>query len=117
MAQTETASVSTLHDAICQAQQEFNFYEKVSDDSMYPNYQRGDILACLNIPINVRTFIQWGKVYVLNTTQGIMIKRIKKGKQPNTLSLVSDNPEFNSFEFPINQIYSIANIVCLIRPE
>lgn len=47
---------------------------RVEGDSMCPRYRNGDILAIriLHDP----SFFQWGRCYVLNTTQGCVVKRL-----------------------------------------
>lgn len=47
---------------------------RVEGDSMYPRYSNGDVLAIkiLRDP----SFFQWGRVYVLNTAQGCVVKRL-----------------------------------------
>ena len=47
---------------------------RVDGDSMYPRYSNGEILAIR--VIQDPTFFQWGKVYVLSTNQGCVIKRL-----------------------------------------
>jgi phage repressor protein C with HTH and peptisase S24 domain len=83
--------------------------------SMMPKYNNGDILACKTLPLD--TFFQWNKVYVIDTDQGALAKRIKKGSAPDTLLIVSDNPEYDPFELPRSAIYHIALVVGVIRLE
>jgi phage repressor protein C with HTH and peptisase S24 domain len=83
--------------------------------SMMPKYNNGDILACKPLPLD--TFFQWNKVYVIDTDQGALAKRIKKGSAPDTLLIVSDNPEYDPFELPRSAIYHIALVVGVIRLE
>lgn len=47
---------------------------RVDGDSMYPRYNSGDILAIkiLRDP----SFFQWGRVYVLSTIQGCIVKKL-----------------------------------------
>lgn len=47
---------------------------RVEGDSMYPRYKNGDILAIriLHDP----SFFQWGRTYVLSTTQGCVVKML-----------------------------------------
>lgn len=47
---------------------------RVDGDSMLPRYNNGDILAIriLKDP----TFFQWGRVYVLSTNQGCVVKKL-----------------------------------------
>ena len=47
---------------------------RVDGDSMYPRYHNGEILAIK--VIKDPTFFQWGKVYVLATNQGCVIKKL-----------------------------------------
>lgn len=47
---------------------------RVGGDSMWPRYNNGDVLA-IRI-IRDGTFFQWGRVYVLSTTQGCVVKRL-----------------------------------------
>ena len=51
------------------------FLIRVSGSSMYPKYANGDILACKKI--HEVLFIQWGKVYVIESkTQGPLVNRL-----------------------------------------
>lgn len=47
---------------------------RVDGNSMWPRYSSGDILA-IRI-IRDPAFFQWGRVYVLSTTQGCVVKRL-----------------------------------------
>lgn len=51
-----------------------DFLIRVEGDSMYPRYHNGEILAVKII--KDPTFFQWGKVYVLSTSQGCIVKRL-----------------------------------------
>jgi len=84
--------------------------------SMYPKYNSGDIVACKKLNIK-DIFFQWNKVYVIDTDQGPLIKRIKKGKDENYILAVSENADFDPFELPVSKIYSIALVVGCIRME
>lgn len=51
-----------------------DFLIYVRGDSMQPRYFSGDMVACKMLsPTDL--FFQWGKVYVLDTDQGALIKR------------------------------------------
>lgn len=56
-----------------------DFAIRVDGDSMYPRYHSGDILFVRKI--TDPSFFQWGKVYVLATTQGCIVKRLYPDKQ------------------------------------
>lgn len=91
------------------------FLITVKGSSMIPKYNSGDIVACKRMPLD--TFFQWNKVYVLDTEQGPLIKRVKKGSSEDTLTIFSDNPNYDPFELPRAKIYHIALVVGVIRLE
>ena len=94
---------------------EAEFLISVKGSSMYPKYSSGDIVACRKLPLD--TFFQWHKVYVLDTEQGALIKRIEKGETPDTLTIVSDNQEYKPFQLHKSKIYSIAIVLGVVRQE
>ncbi|MCL2291191.1 MAG: hypothetical protein FWC34_10925 [Bacteroidetes bacterium] len=94
---------------------EAEFLISVKGSSMYPKYNSGDIVACKKLPLD--TFFQWNKVYVLDTEQGALVKRIKKGETEDTLTIVSDNPKYDPFPLHKSKIYAIAIVLGVIRQE
>ena len=92
-----------------------DFMIKVKGSSMYPKYNSGDTVACRKIALG--SFFQWNKVYVLDTSQGAMVKRIKKSTQEEHVLCVSDNKSYDPFDLPIEELYSIALVVGVIRLE
>lgn len=93
-----------------------DFMIEVEGSSMYPKYNSGDVVACT--VINENSFIQWNKAHVIATQdQGIIIKRIKKSLIEGCLCMVSDNPSYDAFEIPKNEINGIALVVGVIRLE
>jgi phage repressor protein C with HTH and peptisase S24 domain len=88
----------------------------VAGSSMYPKYSSGDIIACR--VLHESRFIQWGKVYVLATReQGVLVKRLRKCEDENYLTAVCDNPAYDSFDVPKDEILGIALVVGVIRLE
>jgi phage repressor protein C with HTH and peptisase S24 domain len=88
----------------------------VAGASMYPKYSSGDVIACR--VLHESRFIQWGKVYVFATReQGILVKRLKKCQDENCLTAVCDNPAYDSFDVPKDEILGIALVVGVIRLE
>ena len=94
---------------------EAEFLISIQGSSMYPKYSSGDIVACRKLPLD--TFFQWHKVYVLDTEQGALIKRIEEGETPDTLTIVSDNQEYKPFQLHKSKIYTIAIVLGVIRRE
>lgn len=93
-----------------------DFLIPVKGSSMYPKYSSGDIIACKKLPL-ADIFFQWNKVYVLDTVQGPLIKRISKGSDKDSIMLVSENPNYESFELLISQIRAVALVMGVIRLE
>lgn len=93
-----------------------DFLIGVKGSSMYPRYNSGDIVACKRLDIH-DLFFQWNKVYVLDTDQGALIKRVKPGSDIEHILIVSDNKDYEPFELAIEHIYHIALVVGVIRVE
>ena len=93
-----------------------DFLMPVKGNSMMPTYISGDIVACQRVPKS-DIFFQWNKPYVLDTSQGAIIKRIKPGSDKQHVLIVSDNKEYDSFELSYNDIYAVALVIGIIRLE
>lgn len=93
-----------------------DFLIPVKGSSMYPKYSSGDIVACQRVPMS-NLFFQWNKVYVIDTDQGPLIKRIKPGHDKDHLLIVSDNEKYDPFELPCTSIYAVALVIGVIRLE
>ena len=93
-----------------------DFLMPVKGSSMYPKYSSGDIVACKKIPLT-DLFFQWNKVYVLDTVQGPLIKRVAKGSDTDHILAVSENPKYNPFELHVSQLRAVAIVMGVIRLE
>lgn len=93
-----------------------DFLIRVCGDSMIPRYHSGDIVACKRLALN-DLFFQWGKVYILDTNQGALIKKVEQAENPENIRLVSENEAYKPFEIARNSIYHIAIVLGLIRLE
>lgn len=89
---------------------------RVSGSSMYPKYSSGDILACKKI--HEITFFQWGKIYVIDSAQGAMVKRLFECTT-NTDNIIckSDNEKYPPFELPKSEIRSLSIVIGVVRLE
>jgi len=90
---------------------EYDFTIIIKGDSMEPKYEGGDEVACKRI--DSTSFIQWGKVHVLDTAQGILIKRTYEDGEK--IRCVSYNPEYPDFSIDKDEIYSMSLVVGLVR--
>lgn len=92
------------------------FLIQVKGSSMYPKYSSGDVVGCKKVPLK-DIFFQWNKVYVLDTAQGALIKRVKKGRDDEHIILVSENEKYEPFELHKSQLNAVAIVVGVIRLE
>lgn len=83
----------------------------VSGDSMAPEYPSG--CKILIKKINEEAFIEWGKVYVLDTCNGTVIKEVHKGKSEDEIECHSINPDpkFQPFSVKRNDIYGMYRVL------
>lgn len=91
-----------------------DFVIPVNGDSMEPKYYSGDFVACQSVSLN-DIFFQWGKVYVIDTNQGVLLKKVKKGDKPDSILLISENPEYDPITMPREDVYHIALVKGLVR--
>ena len=92
-----------------------DFLIKVGGDSMIPKYEAGDLLACKMIQEVL--FFQWGKTYVVDTSQGVMVKNVyEDAENKENILLVSENKDkYPPFAIPRSDIRKIALVVGSIR--
>lgn len=112
----QTVTLAECDHFIVPAFKNADFLIPVRGDSMVPRYYSGDLVACKHLPLS-DIFFQWGKVYVLDTNQGALIKEVRQGSSAHTIKLVSENPKYEPFEIPRECIYNIAIVQGLIRSE
>lgn len=89
----------------------YTFTMRVTGESMVPQINPGDEVACLKI--EEPTFLQWGRPHVLFTSQGVIVKKIFDAG--DGIRCVSINPDYPEFVIPKNEIYSYNLVVGLIR--
>lgn len=90
---------------------QYDFTILASGNSMNPEYCSGDELAC--IYIKDTSFIQWGRVHVVDTVQGILVKRIFDAG--DSIMCRSENKDYPEFNVSKSQIYGIALVVGVVR--
>ena len=93
-----------------------DFLIPVHGTSMQPYLNSGDIIACKKIYMD-KLFFQWNRIYVIDTNQGILVKRIRKSEKKDYVILISDNPDYDPMEIKIENIYSLSLVIGTIRLE
>lgn len=75
---------------------------RIFGDSMSPEYPSGSLLLIKRV--NASVFIEWGKVYVLDTENGAVIKIVRKTNDPKVVECVSLNPSYQPFQINTQHI-------------
>ena len=75
----------------------------VSGDSMSPEYPSG--CQILIKRIDESAFIDWGKVFVLDTVNGSIIKKLMPTSNPDKVLCVSINPDYPSYEVCLEHVF------------
>lgn len=94
---------------IITAMPSYDFTMSVNGDSMEPKYESGDIIAIKK----VYDYIEWGKVYVLDTADGAVIKRLYDAG--DKYKCVSYNPEYPEFFVEKSSVFGVFKVVGMLR--
>lgn len=87
-----------------------DFAMTVSGDSMSPEYPSG--CQILIKKIDERIFIDWGKVFVLDTANGTIIKKLMPVQgDPNKVLCVSINPNYPSYEVSLEHVFGVYRVL------
>lgn len=83
----------------------------VAGDSMSPEYPNGSRIFVKQI--NERAFIEWGRVFVLDTCNGIVIKRLVPSEKDGYVKCLSINtdPIYAPFEVAWSDVYGVYRVV------
>ena len=83
----------------------------VSGKSMEPDYPEGCRVVVKRI--NHALFIEWGREYVLDTTNGIVLKTLEPSDDPNFIRCTSLNPDqrrYAPFEVPKESVRGVYRV-------
>lgn len=85
---------------------------QITGDSMSPEYPSGSQIIIKRI--NEQAFVEWGKVYVLDTENGAIVKQIRKTTNPEVVECVSLNPAYQPFEVPVKYIHGWYRVLMVL---
>ena len=91
-----------------------DFAISVYGESMAPEYPSGS--RVLIKKINPDIFIDWGKVYVLDTSNGVIIKEVIVSPKEGCIRCHSINPDpkYADFDVPMDEVYGMYRVLmCL----
>lgn len=81
----------------------------ISGDSMAPEYPSGS--SVLIKKVNEKAFIEWGKVYVLDTCNGTIIKQLMPHDNPSYVKCVSLNSAYPPFDLSLSYVHAIYRVL------
>ena len=82
---------------------------EVVGDSMAPGFPAGARVLLRRVPAD--TFIAWGEVYVVETVNGPVLKRIMPTDVDTTWELRSDNPAYPPFKVRTEHVRSVWRVL------
>ncbi len=89
---------------------------RINEDSMQPKYKSGSLF--ISKMIEDTNVIQWGKIFVLCTSSGIMLRRLLPSDQGEAfVSCIADNKDYPSFDLKLNEIAKLFMVVGAISFE
>lgn len=89
---------------------------RIEGDSMIPDCIPGGIAAARRI--HQSDFIQWGRIYILDTKQGVIIKELQPSETEGCVLCVSRNnaERYKPFEVRLEDLYSLWLVLRVINP-
>lgn len=99
-------------EAIISPIEDVDFAITVYGDSMAPEYPSGSRILIKKINPNI--FIDWGKTYVLDTANGVIVKELheccdKEGYVK--CHSVNPDPKFSDFDVPLSEVYGVYRVL------
>lgn len=92
-----------------------DFAIQVSGDSMAPEYPSGCYVLIKRI--DERAFIEWGKTFVLDTCNGVVVKQLTPGRTDGTVTCVSLNPDqatYAPFQVSLSDVYGLYIVLMMM---
>lgn len=86
-----------------------DFAITIAGDSMSPEYPAGSHVLIKKI--NEKAFIDWGKIYILDTCNGTVVKKLMPGRDETKVTCVSINPAYPPFEVAFENIFGVYRVM------
>ena len=84
----------------------------VEGDSMYPSLVPGSLIIIKEA--RDHNLLQWGEPYLVVTTEGRVVKRLLKHKDPSLMTLSSDNDLYQPYEIKRESILSLWKVIGMV---
>lgn len=108
IAQVASADCETMLSPIA----DVDFGITVVGDSMEPKYPSG--AKVLIKKINEKAFIEWGKVFVLDTVNGVVVKQLKPSVKDGYIQCSSLNENYPPFEIALQDVFGVYKVMMVL---
>lgn len=94
-----------------------DFAITVYGDSMAPEYPSGS--KVLIKKINPEVFIEWGRTFVLDTSNGVLIKEVHYCEREGyiTCHSINNDPKYKDFDIPLSEIYGMYRVLMVMAAK
>lgn len=94
-----------------------DFAISVYGDSMAPEYPSGSRVLIKRI--NPESFIEWGRTYVLDTCNGVLIKEVLHCSREGYITCHSINPDpkYADFDIPMTDVYGMYRVLMVMSAK
>lgn len=94
-----------------------DFAISVYGDSMAPEYPSGSRVLIKRI--NPESFIEWGRTYVLDTCNGVLIKEVLHCQREGYITCHSINPDpkYADFDIPMADVYGMYRVLMVMAAK
>lgn len=94
-----------------------DFAISVYGDSMAPEYPSGSRVLIKRI--NPESFIEWGRTYVLDTCNGVIIKEVLHCEREGYITCHSINrdPKYADFDIPMSDVYGMYRVLMVMAAK
>ena len=94
-----------------------DFAISVYGDSMAPEYPSGSRVLIKRI--NPESFIEWGRTYVLDTCNGVLIKEVLHCQRDGyiTCHSINTDPKYSDFDIPMTDVYGMYRVLMVLTAK
>jgi len=93
---------------------DFDFYYQVRQDAMFPNYEQGDILALMHMPVGAN--IIQGSAMVIDTKSfGFIFRRVYDNGDSYECKCINENSVFRNQSIPKDDVIRLYRVIYAIK--
>ena len=93
----------------------YDFTMRAVGDSMLPEIHSGDVLFCRHATLPLSD-ADLGHIFVIDTREGVAVKRLTAMSPSGLLTLHSLNPDFTDYTAASSSVLALARVVALFHP-